>query len=48
MSVTDTGLGLPLTGAPVEPKRASFKISREARMGTRIDITFPTTRLPAS
>ena len=46
--VQGTGLGLPLTKALVEANRASFAISSEARKGTRIDITFPTTRVLAS
>ncbi|WP_337659833.1 ATP-binding protein [Anderseniella sp. Alg231-50] len=46
--VQGTGLGLPLTKALVEANRASFEISSEARKGTRIDITFPTTRVLAS
>jgi len=47
-AVQGTGLGLPLTKALVEANRASFAISSEARKGTRIDITFPTTRVLAS
>jgi len=47
-NVQGTGLGLPLTKALVEANRASFAISSEARKGTRIDITFPTTRVLAS
>ena len=46
--VQGTGLGLPLTKALVEANRAKFVISSEARKGTRIDITFPTTRVLAS
>ena len=46
--VQGTGLGLPLTKALVEANRASFAISSEARKGTRVDITFPTTRVLAS
>ena len=46
--VQGTGLGLPLTKALVEANRATFEISSEARKGTRIDITFPTTRVLAS
>ncbi|MEM7634359.1 MAG: ATP-binding protein [Pseudomonadota bacterium] len=46
--VQGTGLGLPHTKALVEANRASFEISSEARKGTRIDITFPTTRVLAS
>jgi PAS domain S-box-containing protein len=42
-----TGLGLPLTKALVEANRARFSISSEPRKGTRIDITFPTTRVLA-
>ncbi len=42
-----TGLGLPLTKALVEANRARFAISSEPRKGTRIDITFPTTRVLA-
>jgi len=37
-----------LTKALVEANRAKFVISSEARKGTRIDITFPTTRVLAS
>jgi signal transduction histidine kinase len=47
-AVQGTGLGLPLTKALVEANRATFQISSEARKGTRIDITFPTTRVLAS
>ncbi len=46
--VQGTGLGLPLTKALVEANRATFEISSEARKGTRVDITFPTTRVLAS
>lgn len=46
--VQGTGLGLPLTKALVEANRAKFVISSEARKGTRVDITFPTTRVLAS
>ena len=46
--VQGTGLGLPLAKALVEANRAKFVISSEARKGTRIDITFPTTRVLAS
>lgn len=46
--VQGTGLGLPLTKALVEANRATFAISSEARKSTRIDITFPTTRVLAS
>jgi PAS domain S-box-containing protein len=42
-----TGLGLPLTKALVEANRAQFSISSEPRKGTRVDITFPTTRVLA-
>lgn len=48
LDVQGTGLGLPLTKALVEANRAKFVISSEARKGTRIDITFPTTRVLAS
>jgi signal transduction histidine kinase len=46
--VQGTGLGLPLTKALVEANRAEFSITSEARKGTRVDITFPTTRVLAS
>ncbi len=46
--VQGTGLGLPLTKALVEANRAEFAITSEARKGTRVDITFPTTRVLAS
>ncbi len=46
--VQGTGLGLPLTKALVEANRAKFAISSEARKGTRVDVTFPTTRVLAS
>ena len=42
-----TGLGLPLTKALVEANRASFKITSEPGKGTRVEITFPTTRVLA-
>ncbi len=45
--VHGTGLGLPLTKALVEANRAQFSISSEPRKGTRVDITFPTTRVLA-
>jgi PAS domain S-box-containing protein len=45
--VQGTGLGLPLTKALVEANRAQFSISSEPRKGTRVDITFPTTRVLA-
>ena len=45
--VHGTGLGLPLTKALVEANRARFAISSEPRKGTRVDITFPTTRVLA-
>jgi PAS domain S-box-containing protein len=46
--VQGTGLGLPLTKALVEANRAEFLITSESRKGTRVDITFPTTRVLAS
>ncbi|MGB7205417.1 MAG: ATP-binding protein [Anderseniella sp.] len=46
--VQGTGLGLPLTKALVEANRANFEITSEPRKGTRVDITFPTTRVLAS
>ena len=42
-----TGLGLPLTKALTEANRASFKIRSTPGKGTRISITFPTTRVLA-
>jgi PAS domain S-box-containing protein len=42
-----TGLGLPLTKALAEANRASFEIESEPGKGTRIQITFPTTRVLA-
>ena len=42
-----TGLGLPLTKALVEANRASFNITSEPGKGTRVEITFPTTRVLA-
>ncbi len=42
-----TGLGLPLTKALVEANRAGFKITSEPGKGTRVEITFPTTRVLA-
>lgn len=42
-----TGLGLPLTKALAEANRASFEIESEPGRGTRVQITFPTTRVLA-
>lgn len=42
-----TGLGLPLTKALAEANRASFEIESEPGKGTRVQITFPTTRVLA-
>ena len=42
-----TGLGLPLTKALAEANRASFDIESEPGKGTRVQITFPTTRVLA-
>ncbi len=45
--VQGTGLGLPLTKALVEANRAHFSIASEPRKGTKVEITFPTTRVLA-
>ena len=42
-----TGLGLPLTKALAEANRASFDIESALGEGTRVEITFPTTRVLA-
>ena len=42
-----TGLGLPLTKALAEANRAAFDIESEPGKGTRVQITFPTTRVLA-
>ncbi len=42
-----TGLGLPLTKALAEANRAAFEIESEPGRGTRVQITFPTTRVLA-
>ncbi|MEO9168860.1 MAG: ATP-binding protein, partial [Aestuariivirga sp.] len=42
-----TGLGLPLTKALVEANRANFNVTSEPGKGTRVEITFPTTRVLA-
>ncbi len=42
-----TGLGLPLTKALAEANRASFEIESAPGEGTRVQITFPTTRVLA-
>jgi PAS domain S-box-containing protein len=42
-----TGLGLPLTKALAEANRTKFDIISEARKGTLVEITFPTTRVLA-
>jgi len=42
-----TGLGLPLTKALAEANRAAFAIESEPGKGTRVQITFPTTRVLA-
>lgn len=45
--VEGTGLGLPLTKALAEANRTAFVITSEARKGTLVEITFPTTRVLA-
>ena len=40
-----TGLGLPLTKALVEANRARFKLRSVSESGTRIDVTFPKSRV---
>lgn len=45
--VEGTGLGLPLTKALAEANRTAFAITSEARKGTLVEITFPTTRVLA-
>jgi len=42
---TGTGLGLPLTKALVEANHAKFKLRSIADAGTRIDVTFPASRV---
>ncbi|HDL17300.1 MAG TPA: HAMP domain-containing histidine kinase, partial [Rhizobiales bacterium] len=42
---TGTGLGLPLTKALVEANRAKFKLRSLSESGTRIDVTFPKSRV---
>ncbi len=42
-----TGLGLPLTKALAEANRTKFEMTSEARKGTLVEITFPTTRVLA-
>ncbi|MGQ0485204.1 MAG: PAS domain S-box protein [Hyphomicrobiales bacterium] len=42
-----TGLGLPLTKVLAEANRTKFDIVSEARKGTLVEITFPTTRVLA-
>jgi PAS domain S-box-containing protein len=44
---TGTGLGLPLTKALAEANRAEFYIESEPKVGTLVEITFPTTRVLA-
>lgn len=45
--ILGTGLGLPLTKALAEANRASFQISSEPKIGTVVEIVFPTTRVLA-
>lgn len=45
--ILGTGLGLPLTKALAEANRASFQISSEPKIGTVVEIIFPTTRVLA-
>ena len=42
---TGTGLGLPLTKALAEANHAKFKLRSIADAGTRIDVTFPSSRV---
>ncbi len=42
---TGTGLGLPLTKALVEANQAKFKLRSISQSGTRIDVTFPKSRV---
>ncbi len=45
--ILGTGLGLPLTKALAEANRATFQISSEPKIGTVVEIVFPTTRVLA-